>query len=184
LKEATEIQADILEFWFSERVQPYWFKSQPHFDTEIRDRYAALHETAAAGALHSWCETARGCLALVLVLDQFSRNIFRATSAAYDNDEYAREVARLAINAGFDRQLEGWHKAFLYMPFMHSESPADQDYSVQLFTQAGLDNARYALHHRDIIRRFGRFPHRNVVLHRPNTVAESEYLAADDAFKG
>jgi uncharacterized protein (DUF924 family) len=184
LKAETEIQADILEFWFSERIRPYWFKSQPHIDAEIRDRYAAQLEMAAARALHSWCDTAHGCLALVLVLDQFSRNIFRGTSAAYDNDEYAREVARLAINTGSDRKLEGWHKAFLYMPFMHSEFAADQDYSVQLFTQAELDNARYALHHRDIIRRFGRFPHRNAILNRPNTAAESEYLAAEDAFKG
>jgi len=165
----------VLEFWFSAPARTHWFKAPRNFDAEIREKFGQLHTLASAGKLESWLLAPRSCLALVIVLDQFSRNLNRNDAKMYDNDRHARNAARYVIDQGFDQRLKDWEKAFVYMPFMHSESIDDQDLSVKLFTAAGLDNARYALHHRDIIRRFGRFPHRNRLLGRKSTREEQAY---------
>jgi uncharacterized protein (DUF924 family) len=174
----------LLDYWFSESARQHWFSPADKFDRDLARRFGDLHRQATAGALDVWADTPAGALALVLLLDQCSRNLHRGDAAAYANDEHARRVARAAIARGFDRQLEDSHRAFLYLPFMHSESLADQDCSVRLFSEAGLDNTRYALHHRDIIRRFGRFPHRNKILKRENTPEEIAYLNSKGSFLG
>lgn len=179
----TTIQA-FLTFWFSAAAQKHWFSPSKDFDQEIAQRFGALYRQAADGTLDTWAETPEGALALIILLDQCSRNLNRGSAATYTNDEHALRIARAAIAHGLDQQLESWRKAFLYMPFMHSESLEDQDESVRLFSAAGLDNTRYALHHRDIIRRFGRFPHRNELLGRTSTPEEIAYLESEGAFHG
>lgn len=173
-----------LAYWFSEPAQQCWFNPSVDFDRELAQCFGALHRQAAASQIDAWADTPEGALALVILLDQCSRNLNRGKAAAYANDEHARRIAREALTKGFDRQLEAWRRAFVYMPFMHSELLEDQEFSVRLFTEAGLDNARYALHHRDIIRRYGRFPHRNKVLGRENTEEEIAYLKSEGAFRG
>ncbi len=175
---------DILKFWFSESTRAHWFKPSGEIDREIARRFGVLHRRAAAGEFDDWAKNPRSALALVIVLDQFSRNLYRGRPETYANDEQALGIARAAIVRGFDRYLDGWEKAFLYMPFMHSERLDIQEESVRLYTTANLDNASYALHHRDIVRRFGRFPHRNAILGRESTPEETEYLESDAAFRG
>jgi uncharacterized protein (DUF924 family) len=175
---------DVLKFWFSEPVREHWFKPSEAIDQDIAQRFGALHRRAAGGELDDWARNPRSALALVIVLDQFSRNLCRGKPATYANDEHALRIARAAIVRGFDQYLDGWEKAFLYMPYMHSERLEIQEESVRLFTTANLDNAPYALHHRDIVRRFGRFPHRNATLGRESTPEEREYLESDSAFRG
>ncbi|MGE0372802.1 MAG: DUF924 family protein [Gammaproteobacteria bacterium] len=174
----------LLDYWFSEPARAHWFRASEDFDRELAQRFGALHRRATNGDLGAWSDTPAGALTLVILLDQCSRNFNRGHRDAYANDAHARRVARAAIARGFDQALDNWKRAFLYMPFMHSESLQDQDESVRLFTAAGLDNARYALHHREIIRRFGRFPHRNQALGRESTGEESAYLASEEAFHG
>ncbi len=176
---------EILSFWCSERVQPLWFRSTPEFDRELRKRFLATWQAAAAGELDSWGESAKGALALVIVLDQFPLNMFRGEARSFSSAEQALEVAAGAVAGGLDRELTPPCLAFLYLPFMHSENLADQDRSVALFEGAGLDeNLRFARHHRELIRRFGRFPHRNAILGRPSTPEEQAYLASKEAFLG
>jgi len=137
------------------------------------------------GRLQNWEETASGVLALVVVLDQFPLNMFRGQPASFATEAVAREVADRAIAYGFDQQLPPEQRQFLYLPFMHSETRADQERSVRLYEQPGLeDNLRYAHHHRDLIRRFGRFPHRNAIFGRVSTPDELAYLASSEAFHG
>jgi uncharacterized protein (DUF924 family) len=174
----------VIDFWFSEHARSHWFKSTSRFDRQIAEQFKVLHRQATDGQLASWEDTPTGSLALILLLDQFTRNIYRGRPDTYMNDSQARDVARRAIASGFDCKLPDAQRAFIYMPFMHSESLEDQDLSVKLFVEAGLDNARYALQHRDIVRRFGRFPHRNAILGRQNSPEEQEYLASDEAFRG
>lgn len=177
--------ADLLALWFSERVRPLWFNSTREFDRELRERYLDCYRAAAAGELKSWEETPAGALALVILLDQFPLNAFRGRPESFAGEAAAREVAGRAIDRGFDRELEDERKAFLYLPFMHSESLPDQDRSVALYEAAGLtENLSFARHHRELIRRFGRFPHRNEILGRESTPAETEYLDSKGAFAG
>ena len=175
---------DIVDFWFSDTSRKHWFKSTPEFDRELADRFGDLPEQATLGRLDEWADSARGALALVIVLDQLPRNIHRGSAETYRFDARAREVCKQAIDKGLNNQLDGWELGFLYMPLMHSENRDDQELSVRLFTEAALDNASYAIHHRDIVRRFGRFPHRNRLLGRESTREELEYLASDEAFTG
>ena len=179
---------ELLEFWFSERAETHWFRSTPAFDTETRERFEPTWRAAAAGELAAWEATAQGALALVIVLDQLPLNMFRDRPEAYSTEAASRGVADRAIARGFDAGLgpeyERRGRAFLYLPFMHSEDLADQDRSVALFEASGLeDNARWARHHREIVRRFGRFPHRNAVLGRDSTAEEVARLASPEAFK-
>lgn len=174
---------DVLDFWFSDRMEPNWFAKSDKIDTEIRDRFAATHKAAHRRDLDPWAETPDGALALVIVLDQFPRNIFRGTGHAFGSDDLALDHARAAVDAGHDRQIDPKRRVFLYLPFEHSEDLSDQTRSVELFETLGdpgyLD---YALQHHKIIERFGRFPHRNALLDRPNTPAEDEFLKTHTGF--
>ncbi|ROR34441.1 DUF924 family protein [Inmirania thermothiophila] len=176
---------EVLDFWFDARVRGQWFRATPALDAEIRDRFEGLWRRAAGGGLAAWEATAEGALALVIVLDQFPLNMFRGRPEAFSTEALAREVAARAIARGLDAALDDAGRAFLYLPFMHSEDLRDQDRAVALFAAAGLeDNLRWARHHREIVRRFGRFPHRNAVLGRPSTPEEEAWLASPEAFRG
>jgi uncharacterized protein (DUF924 family) len=177
----------VLQFWFDERCRKFWFKREDFFDAEIRERFAGLVDEAAAGRLASWESCSEGALGLVILLDQFPRNLYRDSPRAYGADALARGVAARAIDRGFDRQSAWERRFFFYMPFEHSESAADQDRAVELFgalveasppqkrAEAG-EAYEYARRHQEIIRRFGRFPHRNAILGRVSTPAESAFL--------
>ena len=176
---------ELLDFWFSPRVAKRWFNSTPEFDAELRDKFAATYSAACRGELDDWQASARGALALVILFDQIPLNIFRKQAQSFATEARARAVAAQAIAQGFDAELSGAQKAFLYLPYMHSETLADQDQSVEFFRQAGLnDNLRFAEHHREIVRRFGRFPHRNAILGRESSAEEIAWLASKDGFKG
>jgi uncharacterized protein (DUF924 family)/putative heme iron utilization protein len=176
---------EILEFWFSEQVRPMWFKATKEFDSKLRTLFMSTWQFAAANRLATWESFPQGALALVIVLDQFPLNMFRGRPESYSTEADARRVAESAIAQGFDQKLNNTQKAFLYMPFMHSEDLADQQRSVKFFEAAGIENnLKWARHHHDIIRRFGRFPHRNAILGRESTIAESEYLNSAETFSG
>lgn len=178
--------ADVLLFWFgagAERGKPHkrWFVKNDAFDREVRERFLALYEEAAAGKLAQMRETPADCLALILVLDQFPRNMFRGTPRAFATDPLALQAARHAVGRGFDRNLLPVERLFVYLPFEHSEALADQERSCELTKPLDAypetnDVYRYALLHRDIIRRFGRFPHRNAILGRTSTPEEVDFL--------
>ena len=178
--------AEVLLFWFgpaSERgkAHKHWFVKSEAFDLEVRQRFLAVYEEAAAGKLTHLKESAADCLALIVLLDQFPRNMFRGTPRAFATDPLALETARHAVDRGFDRSLLPVERLFVYLPFEHSEALADQDRSCDLTRALDAypetnDVYRYALAHRDIIRRFGRFPHRNAILGRASTPQELEFL--------
>jgi len=175
---------EVLDFWFGRADEPgygefreAWFTKDPEFDREIRDRFETLHEEAAGGNLDDWKQEARSCLALVIVLDQFPRNMFRGDPRSYATDRKAQETAEHAVERAFDRELPEFQRTFLYMPFMHSEDLEHQRRSVELFRAlGGSDSAGYAVRHMEIIERFGRFPHRNEVLGRRTTPEEADFL--------
>lgn len=176
---------EILDFWFSDEVRKLWFNSTPEFDALLRERFEALWTRASCGELDDWLQSAAGCLALVLVLDQFPLNMFRGQAQSFASEAQSREVARVAIEKGFDQDLDPRARAFLYMPFMHSEVLADQQLALQLFAQPGLEgNLRFARHHHGIVEKFGRFPHRNKALGRESSEPEIEYLNSKEAFTG
>jgi uncharacterized protein (DUF924 family) len=168
--------ADIVSFW-REAGSDRWFDKDPAFDRTIRETFLADHEAAARGERVAWEDSAEGALALVILFDQFPRNMFRGSPHAFATDALARAVARRAIAAGFDRATDATMRQFFYLPFMHSESLADQDRCVALYAALGdPELSEYASGHRDIIAKFGRFPHRNRVLGRDTTQAEQEFL--------
>ena len=176
---------EILDFWFSDEVRKLWFNSTPEFDAMLRDRYQQAWQQARRGELDHWLQDAAGCLAQVIILDQFPLNMFRDQALAYSTEAQSRNVARTAIQSNFDRLLEVEQRAFLYMPFMHSEELADQRRALELFAEPGLEgNLRFARHHHDIIEKFGRFPHRNQALGRDSSAAELDYLNSKQAFTG
>ena len=167
---------EILAFW-REAGRERWYRRDAAFDAVVRSRFLALWRQAAAGGLSSWEASDEGALALVVVLDQFPRNMFRDDIRTYSSDALAREVASRAIDRGADRRVDAALLEFLYMPFMHSEQLADQLRCVDLFRNAGnTENLEYAEDHADIIRRFGRFPHRNRILQRVTTPEEQAFL--------
>jgi uncharacterized protein (DUF924 family) len=169
--------ADVVSFWQAAGAEK-WFSKDDAFDAAIRARFLTTYEAAAAGALAHWERTAEGALALVIVLDQFSRNMFRASARTYAADPPARAVADRALQHGFDRAVAADLRTFFYLPFMHSEALADQERCVALYRElADAESLRYAEDHADIIRRFGRFPHRNAVLGRETTADEQAFLA-------
>ncbi len=176
---------DILAFWFSNDMRSRWFASTPQLDAAIKAQFESVWEAAWRGELDDWQGSAEGCLALAIILDQFPLNMYRGTAKSFSSEARSRAVARHAIDQKFDLQLDPAHLAFLYMPFMHSEDLADQDLSVDLFTAAGLEkNLRFAQHHHEIVRRFGRFPHRNAILGRASTAEELDYLSSKAGFQG
>lgn len=165
---------EVLRFWFADPDR--WWVKDPAFDAEIRDRFGALHAAIERGEHEAWLDTPRGALAYVIVLDQFSRNIFRGTPGMFAADARALAATNAAIARGHDAALSPQERGFLYMPLMHSEALADQDRSVALFGALGTGQLDYAERHRDIVRRFGRFPHRNAILGRASTPEELEFL--------
>jgi len=167
---------DVLTFWRNAGEKRWWTKDDT-FDAEIREKFLDLWNAAAAGRCAHWEESADGALALVIVLDQFPRNMFRDDPSTYASDALARDVALRAVDNGADARLAEDLRGFLYMPFMHSEHLADQERCMALFEQTGdAEQTKYAGHHADIIRRFGRFPHRNRLLGRVSTDDEQAFL--------
>ena len=168
---------DVLNFWFSERVKPLWFKKSADFDREIKQRFLDTYQRAEAGILNDWRDDPRDLLALIIVLDQFPRNLFRNTALAFATDKQAVELTKYAVNNNYQQNLSPEELAFLYMPLMHSENKQDQKKCVELFTELGReDNLKFAIEHRDIIDRFDRFPHRNEILGRQSTPEEQKFL--------
>lgn len=168
--------AAVLEFWQAAGPDR-WFVKSTAFDAEIRARFLPTYEAAAARALGSWENEAESALALLLVLDQFPRNMFRNDARAFAADPLAREVADRALARGFDRKVAPGLRTFFYLPFEHSELPADQARALALFRATGdAELLKWAELHADIIRRFGRFPHRNAVLGRRTTPEEQAFL--------
>ena len=168
--------ADILAFW-RDAGSERWYTRDDTFDAEVRRRFFDLWQRAAAGELSSWETSDDGALALVIVLDQFPRNMFRGDIRTYASDAEAREVAHRAVERGVDARIDGALREFLYLPFMHSEHLADQLRCIELQRAAGhTESLKWAEHHADIIRRFGRFPHRNRLLGRATTPDEHAFL--------
>ena len=179
---------EILDFWFGKpdvasygKKMSYWFSKKLEFDQEIRNRFLADYEQAATGKLDDWKESPRSCLALILLLDQFPRNMFRGTAQAFATDSQALSAAQHAVANGFDKELLNIQRLFVYLPFEHSENIEHQRQSVQLFAALGDDpysatSLDYAIRHLWVIERFGRFPHRNKLLGRETTPEEAEFL--------
>lgn len=179
MQEPQVAMAGIIDFWFAAGMEKRWFIRDPAFDAEVSTRLAEWYERAAAGGLDDWRNTAKGCVALCVLLDQVPRNLFRGQGRAFATDAAARAVANHALERDLDRTLPQAQRLFLYLPFEHSESLADQDTSVRLFGQLD-ENSQwldYADRHRDVIARFGRFPHRNTALGRASTAEEKTFLA-------
>ena len=181
------MQDDVLAFWFAGDPATHrkaWFDKDAAFDTACA-AFATARDLAKSGAFDAWADTPRGGLALLILLDQLSRNLHRGAAEAFAADAKARAIARGMLARGFDQALTPVERMFVYLPFEHSEDLADQELSVRLFT--ALDAAGdgetlgYAVRHRDVIRRFGRFPHRNAALGRTNTADEAAYLAEPGA---
>jgi uncharacterized protein (DUF924 family) len=182
---------EVLDFWFGRQGDPEygqfrneWFRKDPEFDARVTARFADLYEEAVAGELGSWRDNAESCLALVIVLDQFPRNMFRGDGRTHAEDDRALGASAYAVEHALDRELPAFQRMFLYMPFMHSENVADQRRSVELFERlAGEEGApdvvSYAVAHRDIVERFGRFPHRNEILGRETTPEEAAFLTTE-----
>ncbi|HJP99434.1 MAG TPA: DUF924 family protein [Rhodanobacteraceae bacterium] len=169
--------AEVLRFWFEEAAPEHHFNRDDAFDASIRERFAETHAAAARSELSDWRDTADGRLAEIIVLDQFSRNLFRDDPRAFASDVVALALAQEAIRAGADRELPAARRAFLYMPFMHSESRVIHVDAERLFRQSGLErNYEFELKHKAIIDRFGRYPHRNAVLGRKSIADELAFL--------
>lgn len=166
---------DVLGFWFGSDRKA-WFEKNPAFDAEIHRRFLPLYEEACAGALEDWKKSPQSCLALVILLDQFPRNMFRGLARAFAADALALDAARQAVDLHFDADLSIDERTFLYLPFEHSESLADQERCCALMQPLGEDLYRYATRHREIIARFGRFPHRNAPLGRESTPEETAFI--------
>ncbi len=170
---------EVLTFW-EEAGPAMWYRQDDSFDRSIRDRFGALWDSASRGACDGWAVGPRGALALLILLDQFPRNMFRASPRAFATDAQALRIAHLALSCGWDQRIAPPLRQFFFLPFMHSERLTDQDRGVRLFVARmdGGDNILHARAHREVIRRFGRFPYRNAALGRATTPAEQAFLDA------
>ncbi|GGX38186.1 hypothetical protein GCM10007385_01220 [Tateyamaria omphalii] len=173
---------DVLEFWFAKGMARNWFGGGDAFDAKVKEHFGSTLQAAAAGQLENWKETVDGRLALVIVLDQFSRNIHRSDIATYANDPAGLELAKFALRMGDDLWLKTYRpddwRTFLYLPFMHSEDLEDQRRCLELYQMHGPEHGvAHARHHLDIVARFGRFPHRNAILGRESTPEELSFMA-------
>jgi len=169
--------SDVIAFWFSEASPEQWYKKDPAFDDAIRDRFADTVEAALAGRLDGWADEVDGCLALIILLDQFTRNIYRDTPRAFSGDEMSLALSLRCIDRGFITHENPAWRQFMLMPMMHSEDIGIQDRSIPLFAEhTNPLTHEYAVKHRDIVARFGRFPHRNTILGRPSSDEEREFL--------
>ncbi len=174
---------DILQFWFSDETRPHWFAKSEAFDADIRRRFAILYEHVRDGAHAEWKDSPRGLLALVIILDQFPRNMFRGSPQAFASDDLALTLAELGIAKGFNVRLSTEELMFLYMPLQHAEKLDVQEQAVARFAELNMEySLDFARQHRDIIARFGRFPHRNAVLGRASTDEETEFLKTHSGF--
>ena len=182
---------EVLDFWFEgdcDLFRPCWFEQSDEFDAACRARFTDALQQARAGTFADWMATPRGALALVILLDQMSRNLHRGSAEAFAADAKARSLANDALERGLDQSLSPMEQMFLYLPFEHSEDPDDQDKSLRLGEALSrrlpcdLDTLDYVRQHRDVIRRFGRFPHRNAVLSRTSTPEEKEFLKSHPGF--
>jgi len=178
------LATDILDFWFGDRTEARdeWFRKDPAFDAAIRDRFGAAVDAALGGAYAGWTATPHGTLALVLLLDQFTRNIYRDTPRMFAGDARALAIATAAAARGEDRALSPHERWFLYLPFEHAEDPVAQAQSLALFTRLAAETGNeaplaWAKKHEEVIRRFGRYPHRNAILGRASTPEEIAFLA-------
>lgn len=168
---------DVLEFWFNAKNQPFWFQKSPEFDQSIHNQFSTLHQQAKQAELWQWRETIHGRLAEIIVLDQFSRNLFREQPQAFAQDPMALTLAQEAITLGLDQLLSPSERTFLYMPFMHSESLKIHQQAVALFQNLGIKSSLdYEYRHKAIIETFGRYPHRNAALNRSSTSEEIAFL--------
>ena len=167
--------ADVNEFW-RQAGPSMWFAKDADFDRRFRDAFREAHEAAPRGDSDHWMTTPEGALALLVLLDQFPRNAFRGTPRMYATDPAARRIAAAAVDAGHDQAMTLELRKFFYLPFAHSEDLADQERSVALCRHLGLPDSQNSLRHRDIVKRFGRFPHRNPILGRKTTLEEQEFL--------
>ena len=174
---------EVLDYWFAPGMAARWYVKDPAFDAEVRARLLPLYGRAAAGELAAWRVSARGCLALVILLDQVPRNVFRGEPRGFATDAQALAVTKQALDRGLDRQLTQVERVFLYLPLEHCESLADQELCVTLI--GALDEnpewRDHAVRHRDIVARFGRFPHRNTALGRETTLEEAAFLKLPDS---
>lgn len=177
MDDTPDAAAAVVRFW-RDAGPARWFRKDEAFDAQFRERFLALHERAAAGELDHWAAHAQGALALLILLDQFPRNAFRGSARMYASDTQAQRIARSAAARGLDMQVPLALRNFMYLPLMHAENAADHELSVAKTAPLGGEPHRFALHHRDIIGRFGRFPHRNALLGRGSTAEELEFLAA------
>jgi len=179
---------DLIEFWFSEEASKHWFNSTKAFDRALLEAHEQTWLDAKQDRLDHWQQSAAGSLALVILLDQLPLNMFRGQAKSFATESQSRDVARAAIAKGFEQEFPASRKAFLYMPFMHSETLADLERCVELVQKTveggdefNQDNYDAAIAHRDIITRFGRFPHRNEILGRESTAEEVEFLEGPDS---
>lgn len=169
--------ADIINFWFNEITPKNWFEKDPAFDQLITDRFYMAHQAATKGELYGWRTSPQGCLAEIIVLDQFSRNMFRDQALAFSFDNMALVLAQRAVELKLDQALPAEQRVFVYMPYMHSESQLIHEQAVGLFSQPGLEsNLHFEYRHKEIIDRYGRYPHRNNVLGRASTTDELNFL--------
>ncbi|WP_304619407.1 DUF924 family protein [Paracoccus sediminilitoris] len=175
--------AEVLDFWFSDQMQPYWFAKSDQIDAQIGQRFADTYQAAHDGQLDDWMTDADSALALCIVLDQFPRNMFRGSPRSFESNRIALDHARKALELGHDQAQDPTRRQFFYLPFMHSEDLADQTTSVRLYEDLGNQHSlHFAREHRDIVERFGRFPHRNAVLGRDSTPEEAVFLETHKGF--
>ena len=181
----SDITADeVLKYWFEDIDHSCWFKKDPEFDRGLEQRFGETYSLAKNGELNHWCDTASGCLALIIVLDQFSRNMFRDSATAFEADPIALQLATDGIEKCRDEELTLEQRSFFYLPLRHAEDLAMQQLGLvktRELNDAGYGSDKYALNHLALIERFGRFPHRNKVLGRDNTAEEERYLRDGNA---
>ena len=173
----------LLTFWFSDEAKKHWFFQSDAFDQKLKDQFMDLYKQAAAGVLDHWKSNPKSCLALIILLDQMPRNFFRGDGKSHATDAHAVKIAKYAIEQGYDLNMLDTEKMFIYLPFQHSENLTDQELSVKL-TRDRIGEGMtldYAIRHYDVIKKFGRFPHRNSILGRPSTEEEKAFLAETPA---
>ena len=178
------VREEILKFWFEETKPSQWFQKNPNFDEDIRARFESDYILATQDIYDGWMDSDKGCLALVILLDQFPRNMYRGRTQMFATDDKALNVAIHAVKKKFDQTLKTDEKVFLYLPFEHSEDLDMQEKSLELFKPLKDENPvyyDYAKRHYDVIKKFGRFPHRNEILERQSTKLEEEYLSRPDS---
>jgi uncharacterized protein (DUF924 family) len=172
---------DIIRFWFIEHGEDDWFGGKPEFDAVLAERFSDTHAEVSKGEAYSWRRTAEGRLAEIIVLDQFSRQLFRGKREAFTQDGMALVLAQEAVLRGFDQEVPQAWRGFFYLPYMHSESLAIHEEAMRLYTELGEpNNLDYEIRHQKVIARFGRYPRRNAALGRASTQEETAYIASDD----